>query len=41
MAGAAVDELQHTLDEVGFVIQQEPLLEVHGRCADCALLAGS
>ncbi|ERP89672.1 Fur family transcriptional regulator [Alcanivorax sp. P2S70] len=36
MAGAAVDELQQTLDGLGFVIQQEPLLEVHGRCARCA-----
>ena len=36
MAGAAVDGLQQTLDEVGFVIQREPLLEVHGRCVDCA-----
>lgn len=36
MAGSAVDALQQTLDEVGFVIQREPLLEVHGRCVDCA-----
>lgn len=35
MAGAAVSELEHTLDDLGFVIQQEPLLEVHGRCARC------
>ncbi|MCG8393505.1 MAG: transcriptional repressor [Pseudomonadales bacterium] len=37
LAGAAVSELEQTLDTLGFEIQQEPLLEVHGRCANCAL----
>jgi len=35
MAGAAISELQHTLSSLGFVAQQNPLLEVHGRCANC------
>ncbi|MCG8438485.1 MAG: transcriptional repressor [Pseudomonadales bacterium] len=37
MAGGAMAELQQTLDGVGFVIQQDPLLEVHGRCARCSV----
>ncbi|MCK5885624.1 MAG: Fur family transcriptional regulator, partial [Alcanivorax sp.] len=35
MAGAAISELQHSLNSLGFVTQQNPLLEVHGRCANC------
>ncbi|MEQ3723250.1 transcriptional repressor [Alcanivorax sp.] len=35
LADAVVSELEQTLDTLGFHIQQEPLLEVHGRCAQC------
>ncbi len=35
MAGAAISELQQSINSLGFVTQQNPLLEVHGRCASC------
>ena len=38
MAGAAISELQQSINSLGFVTQQNPLLEVHGRCASCVAL---
>ncbi|EKF73149.1 FUR family transcriptional regulator [Alcanivorax hongdengensis A-11-3] len=33
----AVSQLQQQLGREGFQVQHEPLLEIHGRCASCAV----